>query len=154
MLIIVCYLKKKCVELARPKIESRDPIFFTSTRSRSRVSGNDRLFLRGSEFGPNPETPASPLIQLRPRPGHRRVRRGEEEWVSEWESDNWVRKGVSEWVDGCMGGWVSDNDWLSEWVHPSLVYTYVSGQLDDTLRLVNELSSLSATCSLWSVSKV
>ena len=57
------------MELTRPKIESRDPIFFTGTRSRSRVSGNDRLFPRGSEFGPNPEIPASPVIQLRPRPG-------------------------------------------------------------------------------------
>ena len=34
----------------------------------SRVSGNDRLFLRGSECGPNPKIPASPVIQLQPRP--------------------------------------------------------------------------------------
>ena len=59
---------KKYVELTSPKIESRDPIFFIGTRARSRVSGNDRLFPRGSEFGPNPEIPASPVIQLRPRP--------------------------------------------------------------------------------------
>ena len=59
---------KKYVELTRPKIESRDPIFFIGTRARSRVSGNDRLFPRGSEFGPNLEIPASPVIQLRPRP--------------------------------------------------------------------------------------
>ena len=59
---------KKYMELTRPKIESRDPIFFTGTRARSRVYGNDRLFLRGSEFGPNPEIPPSPVIQLRPRP--------------------------------------------------------------------------------------
>ena len=56
------------VELTRPKIESRDPIFFTGTRSRSRVSGNDQLFPRGSEFGPNLEIPAGPAIQLRPGP--------------------------------------------------------------------------------------
>ena len=56
------------LELTRPKIESRDPIFFTGTRSRSRVSGNDRLFPRGSEFGPNLEIPAGPAIQLRPGP--------------------------------------------------------------------------------------
>ena len=58
------------MELSRPKTESRDPIFFIGTRARSRVSGNDRLFPRGPEFGPNPETPASPVIQLRPRPGN------------------------------------------------------------------------------------
>ena len=56
------------MELTSPKSESRDPIFFTGTRARSRVSGNDRLFPRGSEFGPNPEIPTSPVIQLRPRP--------------------------------------------------------------------------------------
>ena len=60
---------KKYVELTRPKIESRDPIFFTGARARSRVSGNDRLFSRGSEFGPNSEIPASTVIQPRPRPG-------------------------------------------------------------------------------------
>ena len=49
-------------------MESRDPIFLTCTRGRSRVFGNDRLFPLGSEFGPNPEIPASPIIQLRPRP--------------------------------------------------------------------------------------
>ena len=38
--------------------------------SRSRVSGNDRLFPRGSEFGPNLEIPAGPAIQLRPGPGY------------------------------------------------------------------------------------
>ena len=59
---------KKYVELTRPKIESRDPISFTGARARSRVSGNDRLFPRGSEFGPNLEIPAGPAIQLRPRP--------------------------------------------------------------------------------------
>ena len=63
-------ISKEYVELTRLKIESRDPIFFTGTRSRSRVSGNDRLFPRGSEFGSNPEIPASPVIQLRPRPVH------------------------------------------------------------------------------------
>ena len=62
-------ISKEYVELTRPKIESRDPIFFTGTRSRSRVSGNDRLFPRGSEFGPNHEIPARPAIQLRPGPG-------------------------------------------------------------------------------------
>ena len=62
-------ISKEYVELIRPKIESRDPIFFTGTRSRSRVSGNDRLFPRGSEFGPNLEIPAGPAIQLRPGPG-------------------------------------------------------------------------------------
>ena len=61
-------ISKEYVELTRPKIESRDPIFFTGTRSRSRVSGNDRLFPRGSEFGPNLEIPAGPAIQLRPGP--------------------------------------------------------------------------------------
>ena len=61
-------ISKEYVELTRPKIESRDPIFFTATRSRSRVSGNDRLFPRGYEFGPNLEIPAGPAIQLRPRP--------------------------------------------------------------------------------------
>ena len=61
-------IPKEYVELTRPKIESRDPIFFTGTRSRSRVSGNDRLFPRGSEFGPNLEIPAGPAIQLRPGP--------------------------------------------------------------------------------------
>ena len=63
-------ISKEYVELTRPKIESRDPIFFTGTRSRSRVSGNDRLFPRGSEFGPNLEIPAGPAIQLRPGPVH------------------------------------------------------------------------------------
>ena len=63
-------ISKEYVELTRPKIESRDPIFFTGTRSRSRVSGNDRLFPRGSEFGPNLEIPAGPAIQLRPGPGY------------------------------------------------------------------------------------
>ena len=58
------------MELTRPKIESRDPIFFNGTRAGSPVSGNDRLFPRGSEFGPNLEIPASPVIQLRPRPDH------------------------------------------------------------------------------------
>ena len=62
-------ISKEYVELTRPKIESRDPIFFTGTRSRSRVSGNDRLFPCGSEFGPNLEIPAGPAIQLRPGPG-------------------------------------------------------------------------------------
>ena len=66
-------ISKEYVELTRPKIESRDPIFFTGTRSRSRVSGNDRLFPRGSEFGPNLEIPAGPAIQLRPGPVHSRV---------------------------------------------------------------------------------
>ena len=42
----------------------------TLARARSRVSGNDRLFPRGSEFGPNLEIPAGPVIQLRPRPGN------------------------------------------------------------------------------------
>ena len=59
---------KKYVELTRPKIESRDPIFFIGTRAGSRVYGNDLLFPRGSEFGPNLEIPASPVIQLRPQP--------------------------------------------------------------------------------------
>ena len=63
-------ISKEYVELTRPKIESRDPIFFTGTRSRSRVSGNDRLFPRGSEFGPNLEIPAGPAIQLRPGPDY------------------------------------------------------------------------------------
>ena len=62
-------ISKEYVKLTRPKIESRDPIFFAGTRSRSRVSGNDRLFPRGSEFGPNLEIPAGPAIQLRPGPG-------------------------------------------------------------------------------------
>ena len=62
-------ISKEYVELTRPKIESRDPIFFTGTRSHSRVSGNDRLFPRGSEFGPNLEISAGPAIQLRPGPG-------------------------------------------------------------------------------------
>ena len=61
-------ISKEYVELTRPKIESRDPIFFTGTRLRSWVSGNDRLFPRGSEFGPNLEIPARPAIQLRPGP--------------------------------------------------------------------------------------
>ena len=56
------------MELSRPKIESRDPIFFTGTRARSRISRNDRLFPRGSEFEPNPKIPASPVIHLRPWP--------------------------------------------------------------------------------------
>ena len=56
------------MELTRPKIESRDPIFFIGTRARSRVSENDRLFPCGFEFGPNLEIPASPVIQLPPRP--------------------------------------------------------------------------------------
>ena len=67
MLIMVSILKKY-VELTRPKIESRDPIFFIGTRACSRVPGNDRLFPRGIEFGPNSEIPASPVIQLRPQP--------------------------------------------------------------------------------------
>ena len=74
LMLKVCWLwfviLKKYVELTRPKIESRDPIFFIGTRACSRVSGNDRLFPRGSEFGPNLEIPASPVIQLRPRPGY------------------------------------------------------------------------------------
>ena len=51
-------------------MESRDPIFFTGTRAHSWVSGNVRLFPCGSEFGPKPEIPASPVIQLRPQPDH------------------------------------------------------------------------------------
>ena len=102
------------MELTRPKIESRDPIFFTGTRSRSRVSGNDRLFPRGSEFGPNLEIPAGPAIQLRPRPAEglpsttvnrsrpnwiagpgpksepvgKSESRGPENWVSRWRRPN------------------------------------------------------------------
>ena len=67
-------ISKEYVQLARPKIESRDPIFFTGTQSLSQVSGSDRLFPHGSEFRPNPEIPASPVIQLRPPPGCRRVK--------------------------------------------------------------------------------
>ena len=52
------------MELTRLKIESCDPIFFTGTRARSRVSRNDQLFPCGSEFGPNSEIPASPLDLL------------------------------------------------------------------------------------------
>ena len=59
---------KKYVELTRPKIKSRDRIFFTGTWARSRVSGNDRLFPCGSEFGPNRGNPCQPVIQLRPWP--------------------------------------------------------------------------------------
>ena len=70
MLILVYYLKKY-MELTWPKIESSDLIFFTDTRARSRVSGNDRLFPRGSELGPNPEIPASPVSQLRPQPDNK-----------------------------------------------------------------------------------
>ena len=66
-------ISKEYVELTRPKIESRDPIFFTGTRLRSWVSGNDRLFPRGSEFGPNLEIPAGPAIQLRPGPDNQQV---------------------------------------------------------------------------------
>ena len=33
-------------------------------------SGNDGLFPRGSEFGPNSEIPASPGVLTRPRPGN------------------------------------------------------------------------------------
>ena len=53
------FVSKIYVELPRPKIESRDPIF-TGTRARLRVSGNDRLFPHGSEFGPNPRNPCQP----------------------------------------------------------------------------------------------
>ena len=63
-------LFKKYVELTRPKIESRDPNFFTGTRAHLRVSGYDGLFPFGSEFGPNPEIHASPVIQLWPRPAN------------------------------------------------------------------------------------
>ena len=56
------------VELTRPKIESCDPIFFTGTRARLRVFRNDRLFPHGSKFGPDSEIPASPVVQLWPRP--------------------------------------------------------------------------------------
>ena len=66
MLIMVCYLKKICgINQAEDRVT-----FFIGTRARSRVSGNDRLFPRGSELGPNLEIPASPVIQLRPRPVH------------------------------------------------------------------------------------
>ena len=41
MLIMVRYLQKY-VELTRPKIKSRDPIFFTGTRGCSWVSGIDQ----------------------------------------------------------------------------------------------------------------
>ena len=67
MLIMVNVIFKKYAELTRPKIESCDQIL-TGTRARSRVSGNDRLFPRGSEFGPNPEIHASPVVQLWLRP--------------------------------------------------------------------------------------
>ena len=53
---------KRYVELTRLTIESHDPIFFTGTWARSRVSGTDRLFPHGSEFGPNLEILASPVI--------------------------------------------------------------------------------------------
>ena len=72
---------KKFVELTSPKTESRDPIFFTGTRARSRVSGNDRLFLRGSRFGPNPEIPASPVVQLRPWPGQCKEPGHQQLWI-------------------------------------------------------------------------
>ena len=61
MLIMVCYFKKKYVELTRPKIEARDPISFTGTQASLRVSGNDRLLPHGSEFGPNSETLPAPM---------------------------------------------------------------------------------------------
>ena len=83
-------ISKEYVELTRPKIESRDPIFFTGTRSRSRVSGNDRLFPRGSEFGPNLEIPAGPAIQLRPGPA------GHADMVSDGAiGKTWVSRGLT-----------------------------------------------------------
>ena len=39
------------------------------------------FFLRGSEFGPNPEIPASPVIQLRPRPDYQDLW-GSPAWLS------------------------------------------------------------------------
>ena len=62
------YLKKKYVELTRPKIELCDPILFASTRARSQVSENDWLFQHGSEFGPKSEILVSSRVQTRPRP--------------------------------------------------------------------------------------
>ena len=75
MLIMVCYFKRICGinqpedRVTWPDLLHRHQIFHVSagTWSRSWVSGNDRLFPRGSEFGPNPEIPANPAIQLRPR---------------------------------------------------------------------------------------
>ena len=83
------------MELTRPKIESHDPIFFNGTRPRSRVSGNDRLFPRGSEFGPNPEIPASPVIQLRPRPGTSVLNRYVTEVTSINEHHNFFKMPIS-----------------------------------------------------------
>ena len=87
-------ISKEYVELTRPKIESRDPIFFTGTRLRSRVSGNDRLFPRGSEFGPNLEIPAGPAIQLRPGPGY---------WISVF--CYWNYTVVTNWLPWLLKFW-------------------------------------------------
>ena len=58
------------VEVTRPKIESRDLIFFTGTQARSQVSRNDWLLPRGPEFGPESEITGSPGVQTRPQPDH------------------------------------------------------------------------------------
>ena len=72
-LLIMVFIFFKYVELTRPKIESRQPIFFTSTRARSRVSGNDWLFPHGSEFGPNSKITASPRVLTCPRPDQQKT---------------------------------------------------------------------------------
>ena len=50
---VILFSFKKHVELPRMKIESHDLIdlIFTGTRERSQVSGNDRLFPCGPDFG-------------------------------------------------------------------------------------------------------
>ena len=64
---MVLYLKKY-VEINQAEDRVTDLIFFTGTQARSRVSRNDHLLPRGSEFRPKSEIPASPGVQTRPRP--------------------------------------------------------------------------------------
>ena len=66
MLIMACYFRKICgINQAEDRVTWHDLL-----HQRTRISGNDRLFPRGSEFGPNPKIPASTVIQLRPWPDH------------------------------------------------------------------------------------
>ena len=110
-------ISKEYMELTRPKIESRDPIFFTGTRSRSRVSGNDRLFPRGSEFGPNLEIPAGPAIQLRPGPAY--------PCTSAWVHRSSTTKFVTPTALSCI-----DNSWRSTTLSPPKKLTSSTANLE------------------------
>ena len=95
---------KRYVELTRPKIESRDPMFFTGTRACLRVSGNDRLFPHGSKFGPNwnpcqPRNSASARITC--------AARSNLTWA--------LARDLGCCVKSCSSAY-NNNGWISSWI--------------------------------------